>query len=113
MIVDCHVHSYRWPEHRDREQLLKTLPSRARDWPEERFVFLYDEPIEKYISNEMEGVIDKAILVGLKAPKTVGADVPNRYYADIVKKYPDKFGWCCNVIPTEEGAAEEVERCVK
>jgi len=114
MIVDCHVHTYRWPEHRDREVVLRNLPSLARNWPEEKFISLYDAPIERYISENMEGDgIDKAILVGVQSPKTNGVHVPNKYLADLVAKYPDKLAWCCDVIPTEEGAAEEVERCVK
>jgi predicted TIM-barrel fold metal-dependent hydrolase len=40
-------------------------------------------------------------------------DVPNDYLAECVRRYPDKFRFCCGVDLQDEGAAQEVKRCVK
>lgn len=112
MIIDCHMHSWKYPDHFNREAMLRNQPARRRGWTEDRFKQMWDSPIERYIA-EMDGVVDKAILMGLKSWDTFGVDIPNEYLADIVKKYPDKFAWCCCVNPTEEGALEEVRHCVE
>jgi predicted TIM-barrel fold metal-dependent hydrolase len=78
---------------------------------EESLKELWDWPIEGYLE-KMEGV-DRAIIQGEKEKDTLGIDVPNDYLANVVKKYPDKFSFCCGVDPRDEKAAQEVERCVK
>lgn len=112
MIVDCMMHVWRYPEHFNRETFLLNEPPRRRSWDDERIKKHIDCPIESYLA-EMEGVVDKAVLVGDRFRETFGVDVPNDYTAEIVKRYPDKFVGVGGVYPTEEGAAEEVERCVK
>lgn len=112
MLVDCHIHAWRYPEHFNKEAMLANQPPRRRSWPDEKFKKMWDMPIENYLP-QMEGLVDKAILQGLKAWGTQGIDIPNEYIANLVKQYPNKFAWCCCVIPTEEGAVEEVEKCVK
>jgi len=113
MIVDCHTHCNRYPDHANREVLLANQPPArsAEPWTEERLKEIWDAPIERYLET-MEGA-DFAIVLGVKAGQTIGLDVPNDYLAEEVKKYPDKFRFCCSVYPTDEGAAQEVRRCVK
>ena len=112
MIVDCHVHVFRYPDHFVRDVMLKSQPARRKSWSDEQFKQIWDNPIENYLK-EAEGVIDKAILVGLNTANTWGIYTPNDYLRTIANQYPDKLEWCCCVIPTEEGAVEEVERCIK
>lgn len=112
MIVDCHVHFWRYPQHFNKEAMLANQPRRRRDWAEEKFQAMWDNPPEGYLA-EMDGVVEKAIILGLKSWATFGVETPNDWLAEIVQRYPDKFAWCCCVVPTQEGAVEEVERCVK
>ncbi|HEX75043.1 MAG TPA: amidohydrolase family protein [Dehalococcoidia bacterium] len=113
MIVDCHVHTWRYPEHFvKKDVMLRSQPARRKNWSDEQFKQMFDIPIENYLK-AAEGVIDKAILVGFAAPDTAGVLVPNDYVREVANQHPDKLEWCCCVIPTEEGAVEEVERCVK
>ena len=111
MLVDCHVHSWRYPDHFNKPAMLASQPQKRRDWPESRFIQMWDAPIERYFP-EMEGAVDRAILQGLSAWNTMGVTIPNDYMASVVKSHPDKLSWCCVVDPTDEGSAEEVERCV-
>lgn len=111
MIVDCHVNTWRWDEHCNGEVIrLNELP-RRRSWPDERLKKAWDNPIESYLS-EMGDVVDKGIILPLQYGKTFGVHVPNDYVAELVKKYPDKLAAFCSVVPTEEGAVEELERGV-
>ena len=112
MIVDCHMHTWRYPEHANKPALLAAMPKRRRSWPEERLQHVMNNPIEPYLE-EADGIVDKAILMGLKAKDTMGISIPNEYMAEIVRQHPDKLAWCCCVTPTEKNAALEVERCVK
>ena len=112
MIVDCHMHAWRYPEHFNKEVMLLNQPARRRRWPDEHFQAMWDMPVENYLK-EAEGAVDKSILLALRSWDTFGVDIPNDYCADLVKQYPDRLEFCCCVVPTEEGAVQEVERCVK
>ena len=112
MIVDCHVHSWKYPEHFIRERMVRHQPKRRQNWTDEQFKQIWDNPIEKYLE-VAKGVVDKAILLAADSSKTVGVKVPNDYVKEIVDRYPDYFEWCCSVDPTEDGANAEIDRCMK
>ncbi len=112
MIVDTHVHIWKYPDHFNKPVLLRNEPERRAHWPEERWKKNWDSPVENYIK-ETEGIVDKAILLPLKMWSTYGFETPNDYIASEAKKYPGKLYWCCCVDPTDPGAIEEVERCAK
>ena len=112
MIVDCHIHSWRYPEHWSRDAMLKHQPKRRQDWTDEQFKQIWDNPIEMYLE-VARGVVDKAILQGAISPNTFGVDVPNDYLKEVADQHSDMFQWCCCVDPTEDGAVEEIERCIK
>lgn len=111
MIVDCHVHTWRYPEHFNREAMLANQPERRRDWPDEKFRQMLDQPIDGYLAL-MDGVVDRAIIVGQSAWNTSGVSTPNDYLAAVAREHSDRLSWCCCVDPTLPGAADEVERCV-
>lgn len=111
MIVDCMVHTYRYPEHFNKEAMLASQPERRKNWSEERWKEMWDRPIEQYF--EVADGVDKAILSGFSFPDTRAIDQPNEYLYQTANRYPDKLAWCCTVDPLVNGAAEEVERCVK
>jgi predicted TIM-barrel fold metal-dependent hydrolase len=73
---------------------------------------MWDNPIDRYIE-VMDGVVGKAVILGLKSYDTYGIEVPNEYLAEATRQHPEKLAWCCCVVPTDSGAVEEVEKCVK
>jgi len=91
--------------------MLSYQPPRRREWPEDKWKEMYDNPIDRYIPL-MEGAVDKAILMGIQTWNTLGISVPNDDLANIADKYPGKLYWCCSLVPNEKKAAHEVERCV-
>jgi len=92
--------------------MLANQPERRWDWPDEKFKQLLDQPIDPYLAL-MDGVIERAIIVGQSARETSGVDIPNSYLAEVARLHSDKLSWCCCVDPTTAGAADEVEKCVK
>lgn len=117
MIVDVHIHCRRYPDHFNKEALLRNQPPAqvGKEWTEEVLKRRWDGPIEEYIE-QMEGVVDGAIILGIKNERGLGINIPNDYLAETVKRYPDKFRWCCAVDPETESVAhavKEIERCVK
>ncbi len=112
MILDCHMHSWRYPQHFRREVMLANQPARRRSWSEAQFTAMWDLPIEAYLQEMEGGEVSKALLLGLRAGGSLGIEVTNDYLAQTAKAHPDRLAWACCVVPTEEGAAEEVHRCV-
>lgn len=112
MVVDCHMHAWKFPDHFRMDVFRHALRPHQRTWEIERLKKIWDNPIERYIA-EMEGVIDKAIIIASAFGEIVGIEIPNDYVAELVKKYPDKFAGVCSVNPNREGAVKELERCVK
>lgn len=112
MIVDCHIHAWKYPEHFNKEAMLANQPQRRHAWPEEKFKAMWDNPIERYLE-VMGDLVGKAVIMGLKSEQTYGVNTPNEYLASEARKRPDKLSWCCCVVPTEKGAPDEVEKCVK
>ena len=79
MILDCHMHSWRYPQHFRRDVMLANQPARRRGWSEAQFTTMWDLPIEAYW-REMEGSeVNKALLLGLKAGSSLGIELPNDY----------------------------------
>jgi hypothetical protein len=104
---------WRYPDHIiNKEVFLRSHPARRRNWSEEKWKEVWDNPVENYLK-EAEGFVDKAILMAFNGPNTMGTLVPNDYVRECAIRYPDKLEWACCVIPTEEGAIDEVERCVE
>ncbi|MEA2736306.1 MAG: uncharacterized protein QOE14_2757 [Humisphaera sp.] len=54
------------------------------------------------------GAVDKSIVLGFKS-RYLRAEIPNRYVADYVSKYPQKLIGFAGIDPTEPSAAEEVK----
>jgi predicted TIM-barrel fold metal-dependent hydrolase len=112
VIIDTHMHIWRYPDHFNKKAMLDNQPERRRSWSDEKFHAMWDNPVERYFE-EAKGVIDKAILMTLKSSETFGITVPNEYMADLKKQYPDKLEWACNMDPTKPEAIDELEHCVK
>lgn len=113
MILDCHMHSWRYPQHFRREVMLANQPPRRRDWSEEQFRAMWDLPIARYLEERTNTEAGRALLLGLKAGTTLGIEVDNEYLAAVARERSDLLAWGCCVTPTEPGAAAEVARCVQ
>ena len=87
MVFDVHVHSWRYPEHFNREMIVEESPPHRRTWDDERFKRIYDQPIENYLQ-DAEGTVDRGLLLGIKARDTLGVEVPNDYLADVARAHP-------------------------
>lgn len=112
MIIDTHMHVWRYPEHFNKEAMLANQPERRRSWPDEKFRAMWDNPIERYFE-EARGTIDKSILMTLSSAKTFGITVPNEYMVALKRQYPDRLEWACNIDPLQPDAPQELERWVK
>ncbi len=113
MIVDCHMHSWIYPDHFNREVMLTNLPERRRHESEEWYKKIWDAPLENYWKEAEQAGVEKAILSATRFPFTLGVATPNDWLAEQAKRYPDKMAWACGVNPTEPTAPAEIERCVK
>ncbi|MFQ5899869.1 MAG: amidohydrolase family protein [Candidatus Methylomirabilia bacterium] len=113
MILDCHMHSWRYPRHFNRDVMLANQPPRRRVWSEEQFAQMWELPVERYLEEMKGSEVGKALLLGLKAGSTLGIEVDNDYLAGLVRQRPELLAWACCVTPTEAGAAAEVERSVR
>ena len=51
--------------------------------------------------------VDKTIVLGFKS-KYLGAEIPNRYVADYVNRFPQKLIGFAGIDPTQPGAVEEL-----
>jgi uncharacterized protein len=114
MIVDTHMHLYRYPEHYVKEVHFADSPEMLKV-SDDKLKPIWDVPPERYLK-AAEGVIDKAILVaGVGFGKTEGVEIPNDYVASVVKQYPKMFVGLGSVDPMAgiPAAIKELERCVK
>jgi len=105
------VHIMRYPDHFNRTAMLARQPARRKDWPDERWKKMWDNPVEMYF--DVADGVDKAVITGFSFPQTLGIDTPNQFLYETKQRYPDKLEWCCTVDPLAPDAAEEVERCVE
>ena len=74
MILDCHMHSWRYPQHFDRDVMLPNQPQRRQGWPEERFKEMWELPVERYFDEMGRSEVGRAMLLGLKAGATLGIE---------------------------------------
>ena len=112
-ILDCHVHVLRYPDHFPDNVYVDFTGARQRGVSEEEIKRSADRPVERVLREMEEAGSDKALVLGLKSGTTLGWEVPNEYIGEVVKPHSDRLAWACAVVMTEEGAADEVQRCVK
>ena len=113
MILDCHLHTWLYPDHFPDDVYVNFTGARQRGLSEEEIKQSADRRADRLLREMEEAGVDKGLVVGLKSGSTLGMEVPNEFVAEEVKPYPDKLSWACAVVMTEEGAAAEVEKCVK
>src|SRR5688572_2814468 len=115
MIVDCHTHIWQSPDQlgqmdlgevrhtrpRARAATSATHPNRSGShWR----TIPSGDPDYHWAQS---GSVDKSIVLGFKS-RYLRAEIPNRYIADYVARYPQKLIGFAGIDPTEKDAATEV-----
>lgn len=112
MIVDCHTHVWQSPDQLGQMDLGE-LPRSARMRPARLSVgrgqwrsMPAADPDHHWAHS---GPVDKSIVLGFKS-RYLRAEIPNRFVADYVRRYPQKLIGFAGIDPTERGAAAELRR---
>jgi uncharacterized protein len=110
MIVDCHTHIWQSPDQLGRLDMGTARPWRTTQrnpkpsantgW---RGVPAAD-PDHHWAESR---TVDKSIVLGFKS-RYLQAEIPNRYVADYVGRFPQKLIGFAGIDPTETGAVDEV-----
>ena len=113
MIVDCHTHIWQSPDQLGQMDLGEIRHSRPRNRavasPRSSGTAWRTLPSgDPDYHWAQSGAVDKSIVLGFKS-RYLRAEIPNRYVADYVSKYPQKLIGFAGIDPTEPAAREEVK----
>src|SRR5581483_11847570 len=118
MIVDCHTHVWQSAEQLGQLELgdvariarvrsgrapaaaSPPAPSRSTSWRSHPSA----DPDHHWAQS---GTVDKSIVLGFKS-RYLQAEIPNRFVADYVNRFPQKLIGFAGIDPTEPAAVEEV-----
>jgi predicted TIM-barrel fold metal-dependent hydrolase len=110
MIVDCHTHIWQSPEQLGQLDLGDvSLPNRQRSArisplrPSWRTIPAAD-PDHHWAQST---AVDRSIVLGFKS-RYLRAEIPNRFVADYVARFPQKLIGFAGIDPTESSALEEI-----
>ena len=124
MIVDCHTHIWQSPEQLGRLELgIPARPSRGRSGAGSNPS--HASPTAARYSTQKSGwrgvpaadpehhwaesrTVDKSIVLGFKS-RYLQAEVPNRYVAEYVGRFPQKLIGFAGIDPTEKSAVAELK----
>ena len=117
MIVDCHTHVWQSPEQLGQLDLgelqaQRTLAPRAKGAgastrPTNRGVWRSIPSADTDHHYQQTQVVDKTIVLGFKSVY-LRAEVPNKYVAEYVNRYPQKLIGFAGIDPTERAAVDEL-----
>jgi predicted TIM-barrel fold metal-dependent hydrolase len=110
MIVDCHTHIWQSPDQLGQldwgntPRIARAKPTRiAGEAPVWRTIPAAD-PDHHWAQSR---TVDKSIVLAFKS-RYLCAEIPNRYVADYVSRFPQKLIGFAGIDPTERGAPDEV-----
>jgi len=111
LIVDCHTHIWQSPDQLGQMDLgevrhLRPRPGRVN--PNRSGAWRSIPAADSEHHWAQSATVDKSIVLGFKS-RYLRAEIPNRYVADYVSKYPAKLIGFAGIDPTEKSAAEEVK----
>lgn len=112
MIVDCHTHIWQSPDQLGELDMGdSSKPSRIR--PPRiaavgRTVWRSIPAADPDHHWAQSGTVDKSIVLGFKS-RYLRAEIPNRYVADYVNRFPQKLIGFAGIDPTERSAPEELQ----
>lgn len=114
MILDCHVHGWKYPDHFVHDFYFNKVVAHTRGQENmEEAKKHADRQAPRILASMDEAGIDRSLVIGMKSVKTLGIEVPNEFLADQVKPHSDRLSWACCVDMSEPDALSEVEHCVK
>jgi predicted TIM-barrel fold metal-dependent hydrolase len=113
VIIDCHTHIWQSPDQLGQLELGETprtqrAGNRPRMNPSGRTVWRPIPSGDPDYHWSQSGAVDKSIVLGFKS-RYLHAEIPNRYVADYVARYPQKLIGFAGIDPTEKGAPGEVK----
>lgn len=111
MIVDCHTHIWQSPQQLG--QLVLGETGRTPRWRTGRSgsTRVSTGPLPAADADyhwSQANSVDKAFVLGFKS-RHLRAEIPNRYVADYVNRFPQKLIGFAGIDPTESSAADEVK----
>jgi predicted TIM-barrel fold metal-dependent hydrolase len=110
MIVDCHTHIWQTPaqlgqlDAGEKPRPARTSTTRIAAARAGWRALPAADPDHHWKENTS---VDKSIVLGFKS-RYLHAEIPNRFVADYVNRFPQKLIGFAGIDPTEEGAIEEV-----
>jgi len=110
MIVDCHTHVWQSPDQLgqlDLGELQRTPRSRSTRFGQHRTIYRAVPSADTEHHYACAAAVDKTIVLGFKS-RYLKAEVPNKYVAEYVARYPQKLIGFAGIDPTEKGAVDEV-----
>lgn len=118
MIVDVHTHLMWYPEHISAEFADEALASKRVKLEQSGGKVhvgaldrhSYDSRPEDHWKKSAQA--DRVVVFGLAA-RPVGVNVPNDVTAEYARAHPKKVEGWASINPGEDGALEELERCVE
>jgi uncharacterized protein len=113
MIVDCHTHIWQSPEQLGQMDLgeLPRNPrhrSAPRTGTPNRTVWRNVPAADPEHHWAQSGAVDKSIVLGFKS-RYLRAEIPNKYVAEYVSRYPQKLIGFAGIDPSERSATEELK----
>lgn len=111
MIVDCHTHVWQSPEQLG-QLVLGDIGRLGRTARPARIVgdsavWRSLPPADPDYHWANSGAVDKSIVLGFKS-RYLQAEIPNRYVADYVNRYPQKLIGFAGIDPMEPSAIDEL-----
>jgi len=110
MIVDCHTHVWQSPDqlgNLDLGEMPRAVRSRAPRVSPNRTVWRAIPAADPDHHWAQSASVDKSIVLGFKS-RYLRAEIPNKYVADYVNRFPQKLIGFAGIDPTEIGAVEEL-----
>ncbi|HEX8522480.1 MAG TPA: amidohydrolase family protein [Tepidisphaeraceae bacterium] len=112
MIVDCHTHIWQSPDQLGQLELGE-LPRNQRNRAtrtglHNRTVWRSVPAADPDHHWAQSAAVDKSIVLGFKS-KYLRAEIPNKYVADYVSRYPQKLIGFAGIDPSETSAREELK----
>ncbi len=116
MIVDCHTHIWESPDQLGRLDLggaMKPSRKRAAGWPGTGAAAAGKSAWRTIPAADPDhhwaetATVDKSIVLGFKS-RYLQAEIPNRFVAAYVSRFPQKLIGFAGIDPTDESAVDEV-----
>jgi hypothetical protein len=114
LIVDCHTHIWQTPEQLGQAELGNSMQPRRgavganRGLANRGAAWRNVPAADPDYHMAQASAADKVIVLGFKS-RYMKAEIPNRFVADYVNRFPHKLIGFAGIDPTERGADKEVE----